>query len=553
MARDTRERSVRRDRPLNEDQRPVRLEQNRRFYTPRGNDSAVRNARALQNALGVGVEAYEAHLIRQNEKGERRAMNEAASGGERNEDDTNKGYNEAFDRVEAANDLALMASELPKMLEAEGWADLPEDQAQARIDEYYRMQLAGINPESVYGQIVAEGILKQNAQLLDVHRTFQAEKAQQERRIMVTNAARAAFEADDDLDHEQLMKDLHTLVPGPGGRMTYLEAVFDIAEEYGRPDLIDSIPERFPNGDPTGITDTNMDDLFDTARAKAQATADAMQTAREEQFKAEFQTERAALHSDLTQRAKAGDASVIQDIIAGGNDVLDADGNVSQPRLLSRAQQKTLFDQLFAAQEAAGISANQADLFGSGRAYGMTQTEYDNAAASFAQRVDTMFQQEHPEWTEEQREAEVLKVVLERSYRHDRLPKHITDFLTVTPASPERFAEAVNVKRMIDEYDPTLVQRSIPDRNAAMMDAYEFILRETGDQENAMEMIQQYDHTLSSGRGNEINEIVEDALVELADDMPGWGDYPITNRDRVRARRLAEHYVNLGWKDEMVE
>jgi hypothetical protein len=58
---------------------------------------------------------------------------------------TNKGYNEMFDEIEATNDLAGFARELPEMLEKEGWADLSPADAQKRIDQYYESQLAGIN------------------------------------------------------------------------------------------------------------------------------------------------------------------------------------------------------------------------------------------------------------------------------------------------------------------------------------------------------------------------------------------------------------------------
>lgn len=556
MARGDQKRSVRRDPSLREGQRDVVLQESRRFFTARGNDQAERGARALTNALGIGVDAYAGVLERRNVEGTARAAQQAATGGERDPDDPNKGYNDAFDQVEASNDLAIFAKDLPEMLDKEGWSDLPEEEAQARIDDYYSKQLAGINPDSLYGILVADGILKQNAALLDVHRTVQIEKGQQERRIMVLNEARADFENDGVIDHEKLMDRLHILVPGPGGRLTYIESVIDLAEEFGAPELIESIPEFFPSGDPTGTTDPKFkNDVIDPGLAKAHSVRTANIKAAEERHNNDFQTDRAAAHSNLTTRAKAGDASVIHDIVNGGFDgpptVQMPNGS---PRLLSRAQQKTLFDQLTNSQIAGAVDANAGDLFGEGRAFGMTVTEYDNAAANFASRLNDRYANENPDWDDERREAEVLKVVLERSYRHDRLPKHITDFLNVTPSSPERFQEAVNVKRMIDTYDKTLVQRSISDRNAAFMDVYELVLKDTGSEEAAMEVLNQYDQTLSNGRGDEITKIAEAALEELAGDsgfLPG--DFEITTRDRQRAAELTKHYMNLGYSDDRAE
>ena len=555
MARRDKPRSVRRDPRLTEGRRDVILQPGRRFFTAQGSDQATRQARALSNALGVGLEAYTGVLERGNVKGAAQAAQEAAAGGERDETVENKGYNEAFDQVEAANDLASFASELPEMLEKEGWLDLDEPAAQARIDEYYAEQLRGINQDSVYGKTVAAGILQQNEKLLDVHREAAFAKGQQERRVMVYNEAKADYENNGVLDHEKLMERLHTLVPGPGGRKTYLDTVFELSEDAGDTTPIDTMPERFKSGDPTGITDPNMKDLFDTARAKAVSVREKRVKDAEDQFRADNQTARAGEHSILTTRAKAGDASVIHDIDAGGVDGPESpqfpDGT---PRLLSRPQQKLLYDQLSAAQLNGAIDSNAGNLFGEARLFGATVTEYDNGAANFAGRLNEKYSAEHPEWDEKRREAEVLKVVIERSFRHDRLPKFLTDFLNVSPSSPERFAEAVNVKRMVDKYDETLVQRSISDRNAAMMDVYELVLKDSGDEKSAMEALGQYDHTLSNGRGDEIKKIADGALEDLAGDSGFWaGDYDITTRDRQRAEELTKHYMNLGYVDDRAE
>lgn len=549
MAHTSRERSVRTDPSLNEGKRPVQLSESRRFFTAQGNTSGIRGARALQAFIGIGVEAQVGVLERRNLRGSQQALGEAAAGGERDEDIKNKGYNEAFDEVEATNDLAQFAKELPEMLEKEGWLDLSPEDAQERIDAYYSNQLKGINSESVYGQIVAKGILKQNEELLARHSDVQLAKGQQERRIMVSEATRSEYEETGTLDHEKLMKRLKELVPGPGGRLTYIESVIDLAEEFGDPSIILSIPDTFPGGDPTGVTDVNFkNDVIDPGLTKAQAKKDRNEKDAEDQFNADFQTERAAMHSSLTTAAKAGDAGVIADIVAGGED-----GPNGEPRLLSRPQQKTLFDQLMTAQQANSVSRVDGDLFGSARAFGMTDTDYDLAAVSYAADVSEMYRREKPEWDDDKVKAETLKVIIERSFRHDRVPKYIADFLDATPANPERFKEAVNIKAMLDAYDPTLFNRTVSDRNAALMGAYEFALIDTGDDGAALDFVASYDETRMEGRKGDVSDIADIALENLAGDSGFFkSDFPITRADRVRARKLGEHYINLGYGDERV-
>ena len=79
MARGDQQRGVRRDPDLREGRRDVVLQESRRFFTARGSDQGVRQARALQQALGIGVEAYAGVLERRNIKGGAQAVQEAAA------------------------------------------------------------------------------------------------------------------------------------------------------------------------------------------------------------------------------------------------------------------------------------------------------------------------------------------------------------------------------------------------------------------------------------------------------------------------------------------
>jgi hypothetical protein len=271
MARDSRQRSTRKDQPLNAGQRPVQLRESRRFLTSQGNDQATRQARALQQAFGVGADLTTEILNQRNEKGRSTAAFESAAGMSRDAETTNKGYAEMWDEIEAKNDLALFAKELPEVLRGADWENLGEDEAQAVIDGYYSAQLKGINPQSVYGQQVSEGIFAQNAQLLDTHRNFQLERVRQEQRVMIYNEAKNGLEIDGVVDYEKIGKRTGLAFDGAEKVTTYWEMIFDLAIDAGDETIISNAPERFPSGDPTGISDPNMAEDINTAISKARA------------------------------------------------------------------------------------------------------------------------------------------------------------------------------------------------------------------------------------------------------------------------------------------
>lgn len=544
MPRDTRERSVRRDPGLRDNVRDVRLQQNRRFFTPRGNDEAVRNARALQNALGVGINEYANVLEDRNVAGDARALQEAAAGGERNPEDDNKGYNEAFDRVEAVNDLEAFGSELPELLRQNNWLDLDEESAQAIIDEYYAGQLQGINPESVYGKRVAAGILEQNSTLIEAHRKFKAEEAEQERRILVYNAAKAGYDPETGMDHGQLMADLKELVPGPGGRMTYLEAVFDIAEEMGDPEIVDSIPERFPSGDPTGVTDPNMKDLFDNARAKALSVRQARAAALDESIKTAERNKRAALHAADKQLADAGDGRVLTNIADGTKR-----GPNGEPARYSEAQATALYDRYFNALGKQSDNSLMVEEYATGNAIGYSQTEIDQAHDAF---VDVMMAQKPEDVDEAEWQDRVRTVSLERAVVNGTLPSVYKAQLSVNLSNPEKFKQAAELYEQLQAQEAGFAETQINNAQSRKLDAYGRMLQETGGDENrAIELLKAFEPGRSTSMNKEIGTAVEEVSEMLADTKPGWGDYANNARLKSQVADEVRFYVDSGFEPEV--
>lgn len=259
MARDQRRRTVRSE-DRNRQSSPVQLREARRFYSASGNDGATRTARALTQAFGAGTELFEQIVDKRNVEGRQQAAFESAAGGSRG-DNATKGYNEMWDEIEAANDLHLFSKELPEVLRGADWENLTEEEAQGVIDGYFQKELAGINPESVYGAKVAEGILKQNLQLIETHRNFQLERIRQEQRVMIHNEARRMYETDGVMPYDQIADRTGKAFDGPEKMTAYWELLGTLAVEYKDENIILDMPERFPSGDPTGMTDPKFAEI----------------------------------------------------------------------------------------------------------------------------------------------------------------------------------------------------------------------------------------------------------------------------------------------------
>jgi hypothetical protein len=506
----------------------------------------VRNARALQEALGVGVDAYSQKLERDNEKGSKEALQDAATGVRKV--DQNKGYEETYQRVEAANDLAEMNRELSKKLTEAGWEDLPQDQAQAMIDGYFKEQLAGINAESVYGTLMADGILKVNADLLDVHNQSQLAKDQQERRTMLLNAARSQYETDGGLDYEQLMKDSATLLPGRGGRMTFMELLDTLATELGDPSVLLNAPEKFPNGEPTGVNDPKFrNEWLNPAIARAEQVKLRNERKAEAKFLEDQRAARAAVKSGLDIRASEGDLSIIPEVMNGMKEPEEE----GVPPLLTEAEGRALLNRVRTGQKKAGLDEAYHQLYRTGNAFGLTEAEYDGAARQYAQAETERLQSEGLEGEELQ--AAVMESTVERAIANDRLPKFLKDQLMASTANPDRLAQSADLRRLVEENSPGLVERSISDLHSGRLETYEYYMTETGgDVERTIALMEQADPSLSKGRTKDINAIAVEVVEELADDAQWWGSAPVAAADVRRAEQLAKLYIEQGIPDEAV-
>ena len=551
MARNQTERSVRRDQPLREGDRPVRLESTRRFYNSRGNDSAIRSARALTGALGIGFDLAGDVLEQRNEEGAKQAVFDAASGVRKVEQ--SKGYEETMQRIEAQSDLALMNKELSGVLTEAGWEDLSEKEVQGIIDGYYEEQLKGVNGKSVYGTLISEGALAANAELLNVFRVNTLERDQEDKRTMLYNSATSMIELDPEdgianFDYGQFMKDTATMMPGPGGRDNFVGILATIAQDMAAPELLENIPETFPNGEATGINDPKFRrDVLNPAIARAEQAKKDAQAEADREYLEKTAAVRAATRSQHSNRAAMGDGSVLAEIVAGTAE--RADG---LPPLYTESQAEAMMNQVWRGQANAGIATANASLYRAGELFGGTQKEYDAAAQAFASEESARIAEEEGLEGPKLRAA-VDASVLERSLAHERLPSFITNRMKATTNNPERLAEAADIYRMVEENKPGLADRSLSDTEAARLRSYETYMVETGgDTERTIALMESADPTLLDGKSKYITETAAEIVNGLADDAEWFGSAPVSQRDYRRAEKLVRIQLEQGTPEDLI-
>ncbi len=245
--------------------RDVQLQPSRRFYTANGNDGPMRTARALQRAFQTGTELYTDVLDRRNAAGAEQAQVDFATGN-KDIDQKTKGYLDAWDMLEAERDVNDIKKELPEILRGANWEELSEQEVQGLIDSYMEENFRGYDPNSAYSQALAKGVLPINQELLQVHKDMQLQNIQLAQRQDILGNVQSRFEASAQLDengepiagteqfdYDYLAEQTRIFFDGSDKRTTYIETIFDFAIKNGRPDILENAPERFGNGDPTGI------------------------------------------------------------------------------------------------------------------------------------------------------------------------------------------------------------------------------------------------------------------------------------------------------------
>lgn len=519
-----------------------RIEQQRRFFTSQGNDSATRNARALENAFGVAVGAYGDKLDRDNVVGNERAVEQAGAGGTRNQEDENAAYHRTWDLLDDQRALQAAEKELPELLRNADAENLPEEERQKIISDYMKGQVGGLENDDKDHTALGMGLLTLEAEQLGIYRDLDLQKIKAGQNAETYSAFRDEYERTGVADYALLAERTGTFNEGADRMIAFWESIYDLSEDMGDSPIIDNVPERFASGDPTGINDPKLQKRHNAARASADLVAKRRATAADEAFEAANQTRLAATHSQHTSLAKAGDPSVIPMIIDGGED-----GPNGEPRMYSRQQQKTLFDQYYDAQLTAGVDAALGNEFATGNLIGGTQSDYDRAHAAFINNPN--LQASLPEDPEELADA-LLTLTIERSVTMDRLPSVLKDQLTVNVNNPAKYKQARELYERLEAQLPGFVETQIDDKKARQLATYNRLLQDYGSEEQALKALSEFDPKRAASSKTLVDDAVDAAVGTLVDKPWSAFNHTVTPELRRRVQDEVVHYVNLGYTPE---
>ena len=259
--------------PLRTGNDNVRLQEQRRFFSSRGNNSSEREARLIADAFDIGTKVVAGVIESNNVKGEERAIEEAGSGTERNLDDKNSRYNKTWDLLDDKRSLSFARVGLAKILQEAGGDDLEESQVQDITNQFLQDQFLGIDKEAGDHTFLAEGLLQLETEVLVAHKDSAFQKIQDKQMADafadVKESYANSFEFNDagvpvagtgTAPYDDIANYTGTFLSGSAKMTAYWEMIYDLAIESGDPDVIRNAPEKFANGDPTGINDTRRAD-----------------------------------------------------------------------------------------------------------------------------------------------------------------------------------------------------------------------------------------------------------------------------------------------------
>lgn len=283
MPRETqRRKSVRADADLSEGRSDVRIQEQRRFFSARGNDRALREARAIANAFNVGTQFVGDQFDRANVAGQERALEQAGAGGERDVNDKNAKYHRVWDRLDDEKSLNLAKKELPEILRGMDAENLPEEQVQAAITQYMEDQFAGIDLENEDHTFLAAGLLELETGLIADHRDGVIAKIKEGQITDTFEQAKIAYAETGVVPYDDIALRTNTFLDGSEKMTAYWEMIYDLAIEAGDPDIVRNTPKRFPGGDPTGIDDPRRADEHRAAINAATTKQASMAKARQD-------------------------------------------------------------------------------------------------------------------------------------------------------------------------------------------------------------------------------------------------------------------------------
>lgn len=532
-----------------------RIEEQRRFFSGQGNTSGIRTAKALQEAFGVGTSAYMDKLDRENEAGAKAALSEAGAGGARSVENENIAYQRTWDKLDDQRSLQRAASELPSFLLKNGAERKTEQERQELINGYMEQQHAGLDDESErrgYGRdrtYLSEGLLKLEATEMMKYRDMDVEKIRDRNNSESMIAMRTEYEQAGEIDYGLWAERTAEFNEGGDKAVVYWEGLWDLARDTGDMSILDNVPEKFANGDPTHKNTPEFSKQMDAARSATQSTFEAKKKALEDKYLATYRAERAMLHASDKAMAREGDPQVLQNVFEGVRP-----GPHGEPARYTEAQATTLVDSYLQNIAEQGINQAYGGDFAAGNLTGGTQDNYDRGHAAYIASLDRAIG-ESADVTPEQKTEALLQRSIERSVVNGRIPTVLKDQLNVNVRNPAKFAQAAELYQRFEAQLPGFVESQINDKQARNLSLYNRLMDDYGTPQAAIAALEAYDSDRS--RKPEINDSIPEAVAfaaaHIADKEWTLFNYPVTDQLTTRVEKEIRHYVNAGYDLEEAE
>ncbi|MGY6517468.1 MAG: hypothetical protein ACXIUZ_02020 [Lysobacteraceae bacterium] len=345
MARATRPRNTRSDvpsaRPL--DSFPPRVDVHASSSVETRDASADRLA-GLASSLGalvntVGPDVSERWHENQAKAG---ALDAARGGDPAGLDGRSRSYRDAFERVQYQADIRRSVREWDTQLQELPLHEMDEAEVGAVLDQWFTEKYAGIEQESRTGAaIVAEGLADFRAGVVEAHRERLLQEQQDRFLTNVRDVVVLGFEESLEDDGTGGVFDYAGLaeltaspgVPADQRASIYHDTVFQTAIEHGRPDLIQEMPDRFPNGSPTWKTTGNLDDRrkYLDAIARATRVAEAQEAQAADDLAALADEQRSQAQQGILEAIIRGDKAAVARAAQMGAAITAADGKPLLP------------------------------------------------------------------------------------------------------------------------------------------------------------------------------------------------------------------------------
>jgi len=528
MARsDSRRRSVREEAPLAAD-RPVQINSQKRFYSSRGNQSAVRTAEALKEAFGSGIALKETLTNKGIDEGRQAAGVEIGHGDDRDPDNKNTGYLARWAQRDAVYDANRMKESLPQALaeaDVEGIKD--RDEYQDVVNGILQDQFAGLErmPNDVYTRSIAPLLTELNDRAMKAWDDQQLLQLQGEQRMrtlknaedVISSAVVAGEEIPWEAIIDEIMTSTNDIYDGPVKRTEMAIMLSDLFDSHDFPEGYDMVAQKFSDGSLTGFGDPGSEIAAEIQkrqaagferRAKAEKQAD-------EDWKASNAFAIATIKTDNHNLAVARDPQVIENLREGLEDGPNGEPPIYTPKEVEaelRVYSKANGDH--------AIEGGRANRFHNGFSRGLSPKDYDDDFIAYSARLEATLARDE-KLTPEQRTAGLLKGQLERSIANGKLPTSLKGQFQVNDHSPEAYKHAANMYHVMESIKPGWAATQLDDDMARELKTYQRALAATGDEQLALERVGTFDRGRYRDFTSDIGTHSDEVTTQLANEKPG--------------------------------